>query len=732
MTLSFWRYSHLLLAISASLFLVLASVSGAILAFEPISDALRPYHVAEIKEVTAANVIEVLQEKYGEVLEIKRTSAHAVIATVVTKEGNSTSFYVYPLNGEILGEVKGKSPFFTFVTNLHRSLFLKSTGRFFVGLISLLLCFIAVTGMLLLLQRQGGVRKFFSKVKDTDFAQRYHVIFGKWLFMPILIIAATGVYLSLEKFSVLPSENIQHQWDFNSAAGNTVIPVSQMEVFNEVDLGELRSLSFPFSEDPEDYYQMALKDRELLVHQYTGEIVSEIAYPFTKLASDVSLKLHTGQGSVLWSVVLFLASIGLLFFIYSGFAMLVKRRRKSRHLGLVSSRENSEFIILVGSETGNTFEMAKIFCKALQDAGKTVFLSTLNQYTTYARAKHLIVFTATYGDGDPPSNARKFEELFPLVKPKGPLQFAVVGLGSREYPNFCHFAIKIDTLLREHPSFKPILPLFKIHEQSQSGWENWKRQWTQSLELSLTFEGLPAQKKKQSLEKFVVIGRSDLNVDDTFLLELRPKRSPTFQSGDLLGVLPKGEKRERQYSIAKKEGHIVLSIKKHSHGICSSFLNEINRGEEVMATLTDNQKFHFPEEAPATVCIANGTGIGPFLGMIAENKTQTPIHLFWGGRTKKSWELYGEQLDWAISKKQLVAYQIAYSQEPPKQYVQAILLREGPFLAKTLADGGIFMICGSLAMQDSVLLVLEEICKKYLNRELNEFEHKGQLLMDCY
>jgi sulfite reductase (NADPH) flavoprotein alpha-component len=42
------------------------------------------------------------------------------------------------------------------------------------------------------------------------------------------------------------------------------------------------------------------------------------------------------------------------------------------------------------------------------------------------------------------------------------------------------------------------------------------------------------------------------------------------------------------------------------------------------------------------------------------------------------------------------------------------------------------MLCGSLAMQNEVLDVLEEITSTYLNRPLSDFENQQQILMDCY
>ena len=42
------------------------------------------------------------------------------------------------------------------------------------------------------------------------------------------------------------------------------------------------------------------------------------------------------------------------------------------------------------------------------------------------------------------------------------------------------------------------------------------------------------------------------------------------------------------------------------------------------------------------------------------------------------------------------------------------------------------MICGSMAMQNEVLAVLEKIALELLGKPLSDFEHQNQLKMDCY
>ncbi|UWX55845.1 flavodoxin domain-containing protein [Maribacter litopenaei] len=125
------------------------------------------------------------------------------------------------------------------------------------------------------------------------------------------------------------------------------------------------------------------------------------------MASELSLNLHTGQGSIGWSLVLLLASASTLFFIYSGFVMWRKRIKNSVKFDNKNADVCSH-IILVGSETGTTFGFAKSLESALKKSGKKVLVAQLNDYDVYKNAEHLFILTATYGEGDPPTNAETF------------------------------------------------------------------------------------------------------------------------------------------------------------------------------------------------------------------------------------------------------------------------------------------------------------------------------------
>ena len=211
MTISIWRYSHLILAISSSLFIIIACITGIILAFEPISNKLEPYSVKNINNISIASTINALHKEYDEVIELKVDENNFVSASVITKKGESKTFYINPRTGTKIGEIIEKSSIFEFATNLHRSLFLKSTGRFLIGFTSFLLFLIGITGVILISKRQGGIRKILSKIVKENTNQYYHIVIGRFTIIPIIIITITGFYLSLEKFSLLPKNHNLHQ-----------------------------------------------------------------------------------------------------------------------------------------------------------------------------------------------------------------------------------------------------------------------------------------------------------------------------------------------------------------------------------------------------------------------------------------------------------------------------------------------------------------------------------------
>ncbi|WP_442587547.1 PepSY domain-containing protein [Pedobacter sp. AW31-3R] len=732
MTISIWRYSHLTLAVSSFLLLTLASVTGIILSFQPLTEKIQPYRAANFNELSIAQTIPSLRKVYPGITELSVDANQFVQIKGSDANGENLQVYVNPENGKILGKPKKENEFFQWVIGLHRSLFLHEIGRFFVGLTAFLLLLITVSGTLLIIQRQRGLKRFFSRIARDNFAQFYHVVLGRWSLIPILIVSLTGTYLSLVRFELIQTPKISSSVDFDAIKSEPEKKDVDFVLFKNTKLSEVVSVEFPFSEDVEDYYTFKLKDREVAVNQVTGEVLSELKYPATVLLTNLSLNLHTGRASAIWAIVLAVASANILFFIYSGFAITFKRlgnRTKNKY-----TAEESRFILLVGSENGSTYRFAQAVHQALLKAGQKSYVTALNNYTVYPHAEYLLVLTATYGLGDAPTNAARFAALLEKHPQQQPVHYSVLGFGSHAYPDFCKFAFALNNLLSHQSWAVPLTDVHTVNDKSPADFGLWVEALAQQ-------EGIPEIALPDDLHATHLNPLENLTVtaniaaaraDGMFSLSLKPRRRLRVRSGDLLAIYPENDHRERLYSIGMIASEIRLNVRLQPNGLGSGFLNRLNTGEKIKARIISNSHFHFPDQAPEVIMISNGTGIAPFLGMIDENKKKTPCQLYCGFRESSSLEMYKSFLEENQVTKKLVQLHPAFSREGNKQYVSDLIRRDADGIANALNRGGVIMICGSLAMQKDVVELLETICGEKTGNSLTFYQSRNQIRTDCY
>jgi len=729
MTISVWRYSHLALAVSSFLFIALAAITGVILAFEPLDKQLSEYHVKNLDQLNVAQTVTKLKAKYPGVTDISVDDNGFVILKGTDDQGENLLACVDPVSGKILGPPYKQTEFFQWVTALHRSLFLHEAGRAFVGITAFLLSLIAVSGTALVIQRQRGLKRFFSRIVNENFAQYWHVVLGRFSLVPIIIISISGTYLSLERFQFFPEKKIKHQLDLDNMATDPEIKPLEFAIFKSISLAQLQTIEFPFSEFPEDYFTLKLKDRELVVNQFTGAVLSDIKYAETSYWTRLSLNLHTGRTNIIWAMVLAIASANILFFIWSGFVIMLKRR--SGRIKNKYKAAESEIILLIGSENGSTLTFAGTICRQFIKQGHKAHIAELNKYQLYPSARHLIVMTATYGIGDAPSNASKFTALLSRYPQQQQVKTSVLGFGSHAYPDFCRFAYEVNQSLQETTWAQTIIDIHTVNDRSPDDLRLWAEAWSQQSGISISPSlDLPAMPK--GLKQLKVISNTAANEVSTFMLRLEVGGKTNVTSGDLLAIYPANDHRERLYSIGMIGKEIQLSVKLQQGGLGSSFLYALKPGDCLQGRLVSNPHFHFPTKVPSVVMIANGTGIAPFLGMIAQNSGLAQIHLYCGFRAMDSFAPYSEFLEGQQRGQKLHSLKLALSRAGNKQYVNDLLAGDTELLATTLQEGGAIMICGSLAMQKDVLLLLNTICKEQLEQELTWYQSKGQILMDCY
>lgn len=729
MTISVWRYSHLALAVSSFLLLTLASVTGVILAFQPVTEKMQPYHTADLDKVTLAQSLPSLRKTYPGISELSIDAHQFVQIKGSDADGKELLAYVDPLTGKILGTPKPADEFFQWVTALHRSLFIHETGRFFIGLTAFLLLLITVSGTMLIIQRQRGVKRFFTRIARDNFAQFYHVVLGRWSLIPIFIIALSGTYLSLARFELIDINKASAKVDFDAIRSAPEKKAIDFDIFKKTKLSEVETIEFPFSEDIEDYYTIKLKTGEVAVNQITGDVLSEVKYPNAVMLTNLSLDLHTGRASIVWAIILAVASANILFFIYSGFAITWKRlsnRTKNKY-----KAGESKYIILVGSENGNTFSFAQAIHQQLLKKGEKSYVTQLNDYKLFPRAEHFIVMTATYGLGDAPTNAAKFKQLLQNIPQPQAVFYSVVGFGSHAYPDFCKFAFEVDQLLAAQEWAIALTDIHTVNDRSPEDFGLWAEAWSQQAGVQLT--NLQLHDANKNLETFTVIkNTAATRADGTFTISLKGKKRLKVTSGDLLAIYPADDHRERLYSIGIVDGDIRLSVRLQPHGLGSGFLHKLSAGQKLRARVVANKHFYFPADAPEILMIANGTGIAPFLGMISGNKTKKACYLYCGFREQASYSAYQDLLLESKATARLKQHYIAFSREGKKQYVSDLIENDAAFVADVLERGGVIMICGSLAMQKDVFELLETICTKKNGKSLSYYRSRDQIRTDCY
>jgi sulfite reductase (NADPH) flavoprotein alpha-component len=180
------------------------------------------------------------------------------------------------------------------------------------------------------------------------------------------------------------------------------------------------------------------------------------------------------------------------------------------------------------------------------------------------------------------------------------------------------------------------------------------------------------------------------------------------------------------------DGKIQLVVKLHEFGLGSSYLYQLEEGSVLEARLIENKSFHLPKTKEA-VLIANGTGIAPFLGMIHENSKSIPLNLYVGFRKETPIvKEFKYCLQTSLLNKKIHDFQFAYSREGNHCYVTQIVQNEAAKIVSVLQNGGVILICGSLAMYKDVIAVLDQICVEKTNTNLAHFQAKGQILSDCY
>jgi sulfite reductase (NADPH) flavoprotein alpha-component len=146
----------------------------------------------------------------------------------------------------------------------------------------------------------------------------------------------------------------------------------------------------------------------------------------------------------------------------------------------VAPKNSEPLLILFGSQTGSAEGLAKKIAKESQQRGFAPKVLALNDYeaANLAAVNKAVIISSTWGDGEPPDNAVNFwnwlnTESAPRLEN---LQFAILGLGDKNYSDFCGASKKFDARL-EALGAKRLVP----RGECDVDYETTAKSWIDSL-----------------------------------------------------------------------------------------------------------------------------------------------------------------------------------------------------------------------------------------------------------
>ncbi|HKB90560.1 MAG TPA: sulfite reductase subunit alpha [Opitutaceae bacterium] len=219
--------------------------------------------------------------------------------------------------------------------------------------------------------------------------------------------------------------------------------------------------------------------------------------------------------------------------------------------------------ILWGSQTGTAENLAK---RTAKEAGKRGFAPTVVDMAQFdvsrlSQEKNVLVITSTYGDGEPPDNAKAlWDALGAVTAPRcESLRFSVLALGDTNYEKFCQCGKDFDVRLEKAGGTR-VVARMDCELEYEANFMSWLDSVlpvlsageapTQTVEAlaSAQTEKTPTAESKSAYSKknpfpARLLASNDLNgpgsAKETRHVEISLEGSGlSYEAGDALGVIP--------------------------------------------------------------------------------------------------------------------------------------------------------------------------------------------------
>jgi benzoyl-CoA 2,3-dioxygenase component A len=200
--------------------------------------------------------------------------------------------------------------------------------------------------------------------------------------------------------------------------------------------------------------------------------------------------------------------------------------------------------------------------------------------------------------------------------------------------------------------------------------------------------------------------------------------------GQSIGIVPPGTDENgkpylpRLYSVSSpRDGerpnynNVSLTVKREEQGVCSSYLCDLKKDDEVKVTGPFGSTFLMPDDPSARLLmICTGTGSAPFRAFTMRRQRTSNVSagdmvLFFGARTPDSLPYFGplNKVPDRVLHKHLVFSRIPGN---PKEYVQDRMMIEQDAIAEMLTDPKTHIyVCGLRGMEEGVERAFANICE---------------------
>lgn len=743
---------HWFFGITAGLVLALMGITGALYSFEDeIVDALNPdvlFVQPQGRQLSLAEMVSKVEAQGKDKVAMFRIDVGGDRIAQVwftpppgQRRGEMHNFN--PYTGAFTEDATGQD-FFGFILNLHRFLAAGEYGKQVTAACTLILIFFCLSGLYLRWPRKPLNWRVWLTMdwakKGRSFNWDLHSVFGTWCLIIYLLLAITGLMWSYDWFSNGMTKLIGDPpvaGEQRRGTGARPVPAAK-EAPKEIAASapdydaiwqtiqsaagpDLKAYNLRMPQAPGQmatvFYLLKTAPHARALNQISldpadGTLKAVSRYSEKGLGSQLLISnyaLHTGSYfGLIGRIVVTVAALLMPLFFITGWLLYLDRRRKKRDIrnarGEVSTttgEQGAAWLIGFASQSGFAEQLAWQTAGQLQTAGVPVKVQRLGDITEQDlyQSRNALFVVSTFGDGEAPDSARGFERKVlgrPLALDN--LNYAVLGLGDRQYQQFCGFAQRLHGWLAERGGRTLFAPV-EVDSGDGAALQHWQQQLGQLTGSTPTTVWQAAE-----YHNWRLVAREWLNPGSVgskvFLLGLTADSTTLWEAGDLVEVLPRNPASAveqflsglgipadtqvtvdglsetlgqalcsrqlpvnrshlvglhaqalidaliplamREYSIASipEDGVLQLIVRQELHpdgrlGLCSGWLTEHAAvGGAISLRVRRNSGFHLPAESAPMILIGNGTGLAGLRSLLKARVASGE---------QRNWLLFGER-----------------------------------------------------------------------------------------